>query len=712
MTKKKQLSTFLLALLFALDLCACGKRSAEKEAAIVPSSAEGSYMGYVPTEIPSPEEFGQIQDITLDGEILYIAGQQDTASRFEPVLGYYNTVDGAWQKIPYSVSASAGRIRGLSAKEGVLWAVAEENADGGNSIFRLLHFTLATGELNVQAIGFAAAEGGPGYGFDGIVALGADRAIVYDGQYSTVLDTQGNPLKTLSLEEGDLHCRMEHNGQLLARCTQNGQEGFRIFEENSLRFTDFIPLEAEALRAGVFTEAGAAVSSRCESERDRLLLCGNDGLYRFDSGQGQTELLSLWTDAALRIQNLYRTPDAVLETADGALFYCGSGNSLIQLSLAALKNRTELIFACYGTQYAYQDAILRYNNTNPDYKIRLVSYDKFKPGEQERFQMELTAGNTPDIIDTTLLSGAAADAGVLADLLPYIDSDPEYSREDFIQPLLAGMMRNGGLYELIPNVTVLSLAVNPDFYPGKDAWTADYIRTAEAAAPTFSARWNKEQLMDFFCLAAAAEFVDWQDGCCRFNSEVFKQWLSLVKEARLSVDMDEPVLLSPNYSATAGAYPYREELQGRYVLAGLPGASSPGYFLRLSSLPGEEADDISLGIVADSPHKEAAWEFLRIFLLPEYSSDIPLLQSSFEKRVESMIGRERWTPEDPGFYEQDAEKLRELVYSSDKVIRREAPLMEILKAETAAYLAGRQDLEEAAALIQSRASIYVAEQAG
>ena len=38
--------------------------------------------------------------------------------------------------------------------------------------------------------------------------------------------------------------------------------------------------------------------------------------------------------------------------------------------------------------------------------------------------------------------------------------------------------------------------------------------------------------------------------------------------------------------------------------------------------------------------------------------------------------------------------------------------MEILKAETAAYLAGRQDLEEAAALIQSRASIYVAEQAG
>lgn len=713
MTIRNRTAAFLLALLFLLSLCACGKRDIEAHGA-QPDAAEGICEGYLPAEVAAPEELGQIYDITLDGDMIYTAGllaHEGAPPRSEPVLGCYDIAGGTWRTLPYSPSESAGGIiRGLSARGGVLWAVAEEWTDRGESRFYLLRFTRATDELTVQRPGFEAAGGLDGSGFAGIAALGPDRALLYDGQYSYVIDGECRCLKTLPLEDGDPSCRMEREGQLLARCTRNGQDGFCVFDEGTLCFTEFIPLSAEA-SGGEFTSAGSDRASRCESENGSLLLCGNDALHRFGLDSKNVERLCPWTDAALRARDLYFPSAVVLETGGGTMYYCCRGNYLMKLSPAQLRSKTVLIFVCPGNRYAYQDAVLRFNNTNPDYKIELVSCDPFTAGGQERFQLELGAGKAPDIIDTALLSGGSTDGGLLADLLPYIDSDPAYSREDFIQPLLDGMLRNGGLYELIPSVTILSLAASPEFYPGREAWTVDYVRAAGGTAPVFSARWSREQLLDFFSLAAAAEFVDWQNGICSFDSELFRQWLSLIKSAEIAADIGEPVLLSPNYCAAAGACPYMDELQGRYVLAGLPGASSPGYFLRLSALPGDNADDISLGIMASSRHKDAAWEFLRLFLLPEYSQDIPLLQSSFEALLESRTGRAALPPEAPGFYEDDAEKLRELVYSSTKFIRGEEPLMEIIKSEAAAYFAGQRGLEETAALIQSRAGIYLAEQA-
>ena len=132
--------------------------------------------------------------------------------------------------------------------------------------------------------------------------------------------------------------------------------------------------------------------------------------------------------------------------------------------------------------------------------------------------------------------------------------------------------------------------------------------------------------------------------------------------------------------------------------------------MRLSDLPGDQADEIRLGIPANSPYREAAWEFLRIFLLPEYGYDIPILKSSFETRMESNIGKKGYLPDAPSFSAEDAEKLRELVFSSTKSIRDEGTLREMISTEASAYLSGQRSPDETAALIQSRASIYIAEQ--
>ena len=712
----KRVLPMILLLVLLLQLCACGTEKTEPMVEEYPLKAEGTHMGYLPQEIPAPEDWGDMRDVTLCGDRIYATGtnrisQEDLMNgpvTVTPWLGVYQLSEDRWQLIMLPEEV-AGEFRSISAKDGILWALLVEYTEVGFT-FDLLHYNEASDEVEFRSIPFSAAEGQIGFGFAGLVALGNGQAILYDEKNNYVINSEGNCLKTIPNTEGNWDCRMESGEEIFARCTKDGQDGFTRFNTETLSFTDFIPLDTATIESSEFVSAGKVRSSRCESERGSFLLCGNDGLYRFDNSNGSTESLSPWTDLALRARDLTMPQVTVLESQNGDLYCCPFGSYLIKLQPAELKNKITLRFACYGNRHQYQDAIIRFNNTSSDYKIELVSFDQFTPGELERFQIEFATGYHYDIIDTALLPPGSADGSVLADLLPLIDSDPDYSREDFIQPILQGMMKNGGLYELIPSVTIMSLAVSPDDFPGEAAWAMEAITGTRVGKPVFSARWNREQLLDWFCLAASAEFVDWENGTCSFDSDLFKSWLQLIKDASISNDLGEAVLLSPQYSATAGAWPYLDELDGQYVFAGLPGASSKGYFMRLSDLPGDQADEIRLGIPANSPYREAAWEFLRIFLLPEYGYDIPILKSSFEARLETYIGKKIYLPDAPSFSTEDAEKLRELVYTSTKSIREEGTLREMIRTEASAYLSGQRDLDETAALIQSRASIYIAEQ--
>ncbi len=119
--------------------------------------------------------------------------------------------------------------------------------------------------------------------------------------------------------------------------------------------------------------------------------------------------------------------------------------------------------------------------------------------------------------------------------------------------------------------------------------------------------------------------------------------------------------------------------------------------------------------MASSEHKEAAWDFLRLLLLPEnltgMSIGIPVTKAAFEKNLELSIDEDS-SQDYLVLTREDAEKMRRLVYSTEKMARQDDTLTEIISAEAAAYFAGDKSLEDTVSNIQSRASIYVAEQAG
>ena len=151
------------------------------------------------------------------------------------------------------------------------------------------------------------------------------------------------------------------------------------------------------------------------------------------------------------------------------------------------------------------------------------------------------------------------------------------------------------------------------------------------------------------------------------------------------------------------------------------------YFVRqgvqTSDFSGAQGDYARFGIMASSRHKEAAWEYIKLLLLEptgEVGLDrgIPVLSSTFERILEKSITEN--APAYSGvsndeygyFYRSDADKLRELVYSTEKMAHDDKQLLDIIMTEANNYFNGYKTLDDAVAQIQSRASIYIAEQYG
>jgi len=173
--------------------------------------------------------------------------------------------------------------------------------------------------------------------------------------------------------------------------------------------------------------------------------------------------------------------------------------------------------------------------------------------------------------------------------------------------------------------------------------------------------------------------------------------------------------------------------QDEAAAIGFPGSAGTGaYFMKLLPADGlghtgqlklgdgflwTGGCNTSLGVMASSENKDGAWRFVKTFMHGEdepYLTDgIPVLRASFERAVENNMQRPQSNVSDyASFNEKDAAVMRELVYGTDRLVIRDDVVMDTLKTEINAFLAGKESAEEAARLIQSKLSLYMSEHYG
>lgn len=736
MKRRISASILLLALLFSL--CACGRKNDTEDAEAAGIAGETA-EGWIPSRIAFPNWLARSTGWETVGDTIWLSGM---TPENQLVAASYDTLSGEWQRIDFTIAdAYHPQLGCLSYAGHSLWGLLEEgpsreDLDQGrwrdDLGYYVLHIDLTSGESTAVRIPFEG-EGsteGSGLHFSGLLGLDDGRALLGAMDRFYVIDANANVLSEPNLHtNGSLwHFRV---GETLYLWTQ---DGYAPFDPETLSFGT--PLDIEGL-------------GDASSNNGHLLRNWQRSLCVADPMTGESETMFQWMDVALSYGDIYG--GVCLENSLGDVYYPDGEDMLLLKGLICAKKgqvpvKQPLRLGCFGytggEMYAdaqasgalpysatmeLLDTIVRFNNTDPQYKIEVVPITYANEQERDRVLIELATRSDLDLLDTSRLPDNALDSGLLADMLPMIDADDSISREDFIEPLFALMTKSGGLYEYTDKFTLLTMTTHAELFPGRENWTVENIEALIAAHPDMDPLWHsldRDLITTLFCWAATAEFIDHDVGTCSFDSPAFVHWLELMKTLlNGSQYSEEPKLMNICYDlASSAGHQEKYMMKGDYVVAGFPETQGTGsYYLKLGSSPnawrGTMGENTRIGIMAASGKQAGAWRFVRMLMEGadeiSLSQGIPVFKQSFERALDTRISDDFDERFQIGYLNaENAEELRQQVYSTTKLVDTDEGLIRILRDEISRYYGGQVTGEEAAKAIQSRASIYVSEQFG
>ncbi len=405
------------------------------------------------------------------------------------------------------------------------------------------------------------------------------------------------------------------------------------------------------------------------------------------------------------------------------------------------------------------DKVIDFNRHNDSVRIQLVDYSEFNDAENDDYDAgrtklltEIMSGTVPDILALNQLPyKQLAAKGILEDLYPYLDKDPELKRSDFFPNVLKAMEVNGGLYEITDSFNVTTLVGATQVVGEKPGWTYKDLQAALATMPEDCAAMDmyttRDDLLQTLLSADMDHYVDWNTGKCSFDSQDFLELLAFVKQFPASIpdDMEwesPSVLIAAGRQMLTSAYIYSVDDMlwndaqfgpGGCTYIGYPTNNGVGSVMDISS---------SFGISTSCKNKDAAWQFLRTYLTEEGQENvwsIPIRLDSYQKLLDEAMTPDYYTDEN-GHYlldedgkkieiprygytmedgteiniyaltQEQADKLWEAITTCTKVRDYNTSILEIVQEQAQAYFAGQKSAEEVAKLIQSKANIYVNEQ--
>ncbi len=455
-------------------------------------------------------------------------------------------------------------------------------------------------------------------------------------------------------------------------------------------------------------------------------------------GVDQDRLLDMYTGSDGSVNCLLRDPDGGVELAR------------LELRPASeLPETTTLTLACMGLSQTLREDILEFNRSGGGVRIEVRDYAQYSEGLNDDagltvLNTEIISGDVPDIFVADGLPIAQYGArGLLCDLYELIDSDPELSRGDFFENVLDAFASDGKLYSLAPGFSVNSLVGSPDVLGPEMGWTLDELLDVLGAHPEAESPLGPGLTRDYTLRTvlsmAMDEYVDWQSGECRFDSEDFRALVEFCAglpagPAAQSGDFAEPFTSGEQLLAdvSIGDFTnwrvYEALFGGKLVYKGWPSAERAGNVA--------EAAGDSLSISAACEDIGAAWSFVRSRLLSDYFDGeraryYPLNREAYGKLEAEAMEAEYITDPETGeqvekpkggvsingfrvdayaLTEAQAQALRGLIGSVKRSVSGDEAILDIVSEECSACFSDARSLDEAQGLIQDRVSTYVNEQ--
>jgi len=731
---KKQCILLVLTL-FLSGLCAC--KAAE--------DTDRSGIVYVPKKINFTSDSAYLDGGCVIGENLYLLSHNEELSGDFGVMGQYSISrlpldGGVAEEIassqPFSedsdlLSASirAGTNRTICITEQI------RNMTGSTAVFRQLDadgnevFRYALGSLEAGTVSDLWRDG------DGDIFVCCDKAV-------SVLDPSGTVQFSLQKASGEKFVVLS-----------DGRVGLRTFGQDIsgevftyLQVIDKTVQDWETYQlppnCAVYTGKGA----------DLFYYVEGDILNAWREGKGEP-LLS-WLDSGIDANTLAFF--SVLD--DGRIAAATYGethrNSDMELSLLTAADASTLppkITLTYGTMLlnpSERKAIVAFNNTSDKYFISVKEYADGVSHENGllRLSTDIAAGNIPDIlhVSTSIPVRRYGAAGILEDLWPYIDNDPEITREDLMERVLHALEQDGKLFQISDTFHIATLVGAKEVVGDRMTWTKEDVWTALAAMPEgcgVMEGGSRNTILKKLLALNADRLIDWNAGTCCFDSDEFRSMLlfcsqfpdedtPFLDEQGVGVYLGEQMLLPASLDSFDRIKEYQTLFGGEISYIGYPNVwgqvgSSFGIYR-------------GLAMSSACKDKEGAWSFMRTLLLPSLDDEnrytnFFINKADFARSVENALtpvmktDRNGQTVEVPRWSvrfdcgdftiefkynavaQEQYDQIIDLYNAVDTAYWEDNDLWRIVSEPTQAYFAGDKTIDEVVELIQNRAELYVNE---
>ncbi|MBR5094859.1 MAG: extracellular solute-binding protein, partial [Oscillospiraceae bacterium] len=414
-----------------------------------------------------------------------------------------------------------------------------------------------------------------------------------------------------------------------------------------------------------------------------------------------------------------------------------------------------------AVMYTYEilDKVIDFNRHSDSVRIQLIDYSEYNDYENGDYEAgrtklltEVMSGSMPDLVALSQLPySQMAAKGLLEDLYPFIDSDPEIKRSDYFPNALKAMEKNGKLCMVTTSFNVQTLIGARSVVGDEPGWTYKELQAALATMPEgcepMDMYTTRGDILQTLLYADLDHYVDWSSGKCSFDSPDFIELLQFAAQFPESIPDDQEwesaetriaqgrQMLTSSYLYSVDSILWNDPMFGEEgcTYIGYPTNNGVGSVMVMEN---------GYGMSASCKNKAAAWQFLRTFLLDdaqEQAWNIPLSLKAYRAKLEQAMTPEYEKDENGNFVldengekiqlsrggfwrdngtmveiyamtQEQADRLWEAVTTCTKVMNMDTAIYEIVNEQAQAFFAGQKTAEEVARLIQSKANIYVNEQ--
>ncbi|MBR1773862.1 MAG: extracellular solute-binding protein [Eubacterium sp.] len=423
-----------------------------------------------------------------------------------------------------------------------------------------------------------------------------------------------------------------------------------------------------------------------------------------------------------------------------------SVHKYVKVDPSEVEDRVILTIATLYGNYNLKDQVAAYNKSQNKVRIKIVDYGE-ENDPTAKMSADIAAGNLPDMYDLAnglgeMSNEQAIAKGLFEDLNPYIEKDADLSTDDLIPSVYNTLQHDGKLYYLASGFYVSTMMARASEVGEEPGWTFDEMKEYVDSKPDANLFYsnNKTDTITELMHGCIDDFVDWDKGECSFDSQEFINVLEMcnrgtndemewTEDTPSSEEMlkDGSMLFLEGNITPEDLQLYNSMFDGDISFKGYPNKEKKGTYFSFDSV---------IAMSSKCEDKDAAWEFIRQYISEDFQGKyyvdmyaIPTREDVYEAYVQKCTcteetkdkygndlypinGTTGWDSDEvqlKPLTEEEMSEFRKLIDGAEGEWELNSSLGDIIKEEALAYFKGDKSAEDAAKIIQNRATTYVNE---